>query len=73
MTIPYSVSVSEAFGAVIKKYISDEGIQEKVLANQDRIIKILDENEHRNLRTLIAACIVIQDVLSEVDKGLFAE
>lgn len=73
MTIPYSVSVSEAFGAVIKKYISDEGIQEKVLANQDRIIKILDENEHRNLRTLIAACIVIQDVLSAVDKGLFAE
>lgn len=73
LTIPYSVSVSEAFGAVIKKYISDEGIQEKVLANQDRIIKILDENEHRNLRTLIAACIVIQDVLSAVDKGLFAE
>lgn len=73
LTIPYSVSVSEAFGAVIKKYISDESIQEKVLENQDRIIRILDENEHRNLRSLIAACIVIQDVLSAVDRGLFAE
>lgn len=73
LTIPYSVSVSEAFEAIIKKYISDEEIQEKVLANQDRIIKILDENEHRNLRTLIAACIVIQDVLSAVDRDLFTE
>lgn len=71
LTIPYNVSMSEAFEAVIKKYISNKEIQEKVLANQNRIIKILDENEHRNLRTLIAACIVIQDVLFSVDRDLF--
>lgn len=73
LTIPYSVSISEAFEAVLKKYIRDEDLQERVLANQDRIIKILDENEHRNLRTLIAAFIVIQDILSTVDRELFKE
>lgn len=73
LTIPYSVSITESFEAIIKKYISTIPIQDLVLKNKDSIIKILDENDHRNLRTLISACIVIEDILSTVDANDFSE
>ena len=72
LTIPYSISISEAFGDVVKKYISIKNIRSRVINSQDSIIKILDEYEHRNLRTLISACIVIQDILMAVNLKSFS-
>lgn len=73
LTIPYSVSVSEAFEAIIDKYIRNKDLQVRVKANKDNIIKILDENSHRNLRSLISACIAIEDILISVDESKFSE
>lgn len=73
LTIPYSVSVSDAFEAVVKKYITDTSIQTRVIDNKEKIIDIINENDHKNLRTLIAACIVIESILTCVDEELFVD
>lgn len=70
LTVSYRVSPSEIFEPVIKNCIKNEHICRKVIDNKDCIIKLFIENNHGNIRTLMAACIVIEDILDIIYKNI---
>jgi hypothetical protein len=68
ITIPYNVSLEESFDFIIEKYIKFDEIRNYVSQNKNSIVEIFNNQTHRNLRTLIAACIAWDDVIAEVNK-----
>lgn len=68
ITIPYSVPLKESFNFIVAKYIKTAEIQKYILENRGSIVEVFDKRSHRNLRTLIAACIAWEDVIAEVNK-----
>lgn len=73
LTVPYNVSVEDVFEPIVNKYIRNKNIQTRVLQNKERITEILDQNKHNNLRTLIAACLAIEDIVSSIDEKVFLD
>ena len=66
LTIPYSVSITESFEGIISKYIKTEAIKELLKLNKEEIFDLFEREEHRNLRTLISACIAIDHIISSI-------
>lgn len=64
LTIPYSVSITESFEGIISKYIKTDSIKEFLKLNKEEVFDLFEREEHRNLRTLISACIAIEDIIS---------
>lgn len=73
LTIPYSISITESFEGIISKYIKTESIKELLKLNKEDIIDLFEREEHRNLRTLISACIAIEDIISLIDQERISE
>lgn len=73
LTVPYSVSITESFDEIVSKYISNSSISEIVKANKEEIFDLFEYEEHRNLRTLIAASIAIEDIISSIDQDRISE
>lgn len=73
LTIPYNISVEESFDAIISKYITDESAKILVQENKEKIVGLFKQEEHRNLRTLITACISIQDIITAINRDRFSE
>lgn len=73
LTVPYSVSITESFDEILSKFINDTSIREVVDANKEKIIDLFECAEHRNLRTLIAACIAIEYIISSIDQERIPE
>lgn len=73
ITVPYSISIKESFDDIISKYINDNSISEIVKKNKDRIFDLFESQEHKNLRTLIASCIAVEDILSSIDQNKFID
>lgn len=73
ITVPYSVPIKESFDDIVSKYVTDNSIGKIVKKNKDRIFDLFESQEHKNLRTLIASCIAIEDILSSIDQNEFVE
>jgi len=73
LTIPYSIPITESFEEIISKYIKTESIKELLKLNKEEVFDLFEREEHRNLRTLIAACIAIEDIISSIDQERIPE
>lgn len=73
ITVPYNVPIKESFDDIISKYVIDNSINKIVKKNKDRIFDLFESQEHKNLRTLIASCIAIEDILSSIEQNEFIE
>lgn len=71
LTVPYSTSIPDVFEEIVKKFIHSNKIQIKVIENKEKIAEIFEENNHKNLRTLISSCIAIEDIVSVIDEKKF--
>ncbi len=66
LTIPFSISIEEVFTEIVSEYIEDKHIREYVETSKNKIIKLFEHEEHKNLRTLITACIAIENIISSI-------
>lgn len=73
LTIPYSISIAESFEGIISKYIKTKSIKELLKLNKEEVFDLFEREEHRNLRTLIAACIAIEDIISSIEQEKISE
>lgn len=73
LTISYSISITESFEEIISKYIKTESIKELLKLNREEVFDLFEREEHRNLRTLIAACIAIEDIISSIKQERISE
>lgn len=70
LTVLYRISISEIFESVAQNCIKKEYTCKKVIDNMDSIIKLFDESNHGNIRTLISACIVIEDMVNIICENI---
>ncbi len=73
LTIPYNISIIEAFDDIVSKYVKDENTRNMLKTNKDEIIDLFEREGHRNLRTLITASIAIEDIISLIKQNNISE
>lgn len=73
LTIPYSISIAESFDEIVAKYIKNESVRAIVQENKESIFELFEHGRHKNLRTLIVACIAIENIISSIYKMNISE
>lgn len=73
LTIPYSLSLSEAFESIVNKYIRKKKVQKYMFQYKVEIVEMFERFEHRNLRTFIAVCIASEDILNAIDETKYKD
>lgn len=66
LTVPYSVKMDTVFDEILEKTVKNEQIKEYILKNKSLIISTFEDDENRNLRTLISAFIGMDQIMSVV-------
>lgn len=66
LTVPYSVKMETVFDEILKGIIKNEQTKDYILRYKSLIISTFEDDDNRNLRTLISAFIGIDEIVSVV-------
>lgn len=69
LTIPYNIPLEEVFEDVIADCVKEDNVKKIIIENKEEIICLLRKEKHQNLRTLISACLAIEEIYVALDKG----
>lgn len=66
LTVPYSVKMETVYDEILKGIIKNEQTKDYILRYKSLIISTFEDDDNRNLRTLISAFIGIDEIVSVV-------
>lgn len=66
LTVNYYIPLSESYDSILEKYVKEDTVKSLLIEKKDLIVKVFEQNDHRNLRTLISCFIVLGDILKVV-------
>lgn len=66
LTVPYSVKMETVYDEILKGIIKNEQTKDYILRYKNLIISTFEDDDNRNLRTLISAFIGIDEIVSVV-------